>query len=90
MTPDGEIPGFPGLRGEFQEYLVGSEYCDLSSLRRCPLCEWFSATEGRETTGVCHRLPEWIVVLRTHWCGEFLADPALLHDLIQQEEAVRS
>jgi len=86
MTPDEEIPGFPGLKGAFTKYLIDGEYCDLSSLRRCELCEWFSASAGQYKMGVCQRFPQWIDVPTDHWCGEYLADPCLLHDLIQQEE----
>lgn len=82
------IPGFPGVIGSLSEYLIPGEESprSLDDLRRCDLCVWFSATEyAGGHVGVCQRFPHWIHVPIDHYCGEFLAEPALLHAIMQQE-----
>lgn len=84
------IPGFPGVTGALSEYSIPGEETSrsLDDLRRCDLCVWFSATESAEGyhVGVCQRFPRWIhVPSNDHYCGEFLAEPALLHAIMQQE-----
>lgn len=86
MTTD-EIPGFPGLRGDLPRYVLGDlEVSHLDDIRLCMFCEWYCAERGSDWLGVCQRFPAWIHVPGDrHHCGEFLAEPCILHTLIDQE-----
>lgn len=84
---DTTIRGFPGLKGLLSLYEdpFTHKLVPLDSFRQCEWCEWFSAT------GDCTRCPVWAHITdpTEHQCGEFLADPILLHPLIDQEKGVR-
>jgi len=86
-----EIRGFPGIKGNRPTYPDGEKLVPLDDLRRCEVCVWFSATGADcDGSGDCTRFPAWVSVPDPveHQCGEFLADPILLHDLMHHENKI--